>query len=142
MTRIDFHFNITDTLSYACRLARKVRAQDHQLVIYASDPKWMESLDQGLWSMSDLDFLPHCYASDPLASVTPILLATEVGHSAHHDVLINLDPEQPAFFSRFERMIELIATDENAKIAGRNRWRFYQNRGYALTRYDAAEGSA
>lgn len=145
MTRIDFHFNATDKVAYACRLARKARAAGSLLVFYSSDAALLAALDRDLWTFSALDFLPHVFAGDPLAAVTPILLANAAqGESPtlpHHDVLVNLDSSQPAFFSRFERLIEVVEANEEDRVAGRVRWRFYKDRGYALTRHDLAEAA-
>jgi DNA polymerase-3 subunit chi len=43
----------------------------------------------------------------------------------------------PAHFARFERMFEVISADETDKLAGRERYRFYQQRGYPLTHFVA-----
>lgn len=145
MTRIDFHVNVTDKLAFACRLARKARAAGSLLVFYSSDAAVLSALDRNLWTFSALDFLPHVLATDPLAAVTPILLVdASQGESpvlAHHDVLVNLDRTQPAFFSRFERLIDVVEANEEDRVAGRARWQFYKDRGYALTRHDLAKAA-
>ena len=142
MTRIDFHVNAPSKIAYACRLARKARAAGNLLVFYSADRNLLAALDRDLWTFSALDFLPHCFASDPLAGVTPILLAgaskSDAEQFAHHDVLINLDRKEPEFFSRFERLIEIVGADEEDRAAARARWRFYEDRGYALTHHDLA----
>ena len=48
------------------------------------------------------------------------------------DVLINLTPVQPLFFSQFERLAEIINGDEEVKKQGRVRYQFYKDRGYHL----------
>jgi DNA polymerase-3 subunit chi len=48
------------------------------------------------------------------------------------DVLINLNPVQPLFFSQFERLAEIINGDEEVKKQGRVRYQFYKDRGYHL----------
>jgi DNA polymerase-3 subunit chi len=48
------------------------------------------------------------------------------------NLLINLSPEQPLFFSQFERVAEFINDDDTIKAQGRERYRFYQQRGYEL----------
>ena len=49
------------------------------------------------------------------------------------DLLINLGDEQPIFFSQFERVAEFINDDKELKLLGRERYRFYQQRGYELS---------
>ncbi len=53
-------------------------------------------------------------------------------------MIVNLDREQPAFFSRFERMVEVVASEDDDLEAGRRRWKFYKDRGYPLSRHDLA----
>ncbi|MGI9026834.1 MAG: DNA polymerase III subunit chi [Burkholderiaceae bacterium] len=144
MTQIDFHVNAPAKLAYACRLARKGFASGSRMVFYANDPALLERFDRELWTFSALAFIPHCHARDALANVTPILLAGPADADActHHEVLVNLDRQQPEFFSRFDRMIEVVEADDADLEAGRVRWKFYKDRGYPLTRHDFAASAA
>ncbi|HPU53745.1 MAG TPA: DNA polymerase III subunit chi [Burkholderiaceae bacterium] len=135
MTRIDFHFNVPDKIQYGCRLLRKIQRAGQRAVVYAP-PAALASLDSELWSFSPLDFIAHVPASHPLAASTPILLCSEPVETAHSDVLVNLAPQMPSFFSRFERLIELVSAGDDDRAAGRERWRFYKERGYPLTSFD------
>jgi DNA polymerase III subunit chi len=135
MTRIDFHTHVDQPVAHTCKVLRKARAAGNQCVVYCSRESTLDALDKLLWTFSPLDFLPHVYAHDPLAEHTPIVLTAKVADTAHHDVLINLDEVSPTFFSRFERVIEVVALDENAAAAGRMRYKFYKERGYELTHH-------
>jgi DNA polymerase III subunit chi len=140
MTRIDFHSNVPDKIAYACRLVRKARSQNLQVVMLAADAEQLRRLDEALWTFSDLDFLPHVTADSPLAAQTPIILTDVARASAdfpHHQILVNLSQQAPANFARFERMFEIVAAEESDRLAGRERYRHYQQRGYPLTHYDA-----
>ncbi len=137
MTRIDFHTNIPDKIGYACRLVRKARGADQKVVVYA-DPDQLAALDAALWTFSEQDFLPHVMADDELASQTPVILTDDDDAPLpHHQVLVNLAPHTPAHFARFERMFEIVSTDEDDKLFGRERYRQYQQRGYPLTHFVA-----
>jgi DNA polymerase-3 subunit chi len=135
MTRIDFHSNVANKIDYACRLAHKAFSAKNTIVIMANDAD-LSALDRMLWTFTELDFLPHVAADHPLAAQTPILLAKSE-HTAlpHHQVLINLSPETPAQFASFERVIEIISTQETEIAAGRARYSFYKQRGYALNHF-------
>ena len=138
MTRIDFHSNVPDNLAYACRLARKARAANCKIVLLTGDKNELATLDEALWTFSALDFLPHVAANDPLAASTPIILTdSDAADLPHHQILINLSASTPAHFARFERMFEIISSDDADKAAGRERYRFYQQRGYPLTHFVA-----
>jgi DNA polymerase III subunit chi len=138
MTRIDFHSNVPDKIAYSCRLARKARAANCRVVLLTHDRADLMKLDQALWTFSELEFLPHVPADDPLAAQTPIVLTDrDDGELPHHHILINLSARTPAHFARFERMFEIVASDEADKAAGRERYSFYKQRGYPLTHHVA-----
>lgn len=138
MTRIDFHSNIPDKLAYACRLVRKARAANCKIVMLAEDRDQLAALDEALWTFSDLDFLPHVTAGSPLAAKTPVIMSdSDAAELPHHEILINLSAGTPAHFARFERMFEIISSDEADRLAGRERYRFYKERGYPLTHFVA-----
>lgn len=138
MTRIDFHSNVPDKIAYACRLARKARKADFHVVILARDRAQLAALDEALWTFSEHDFLPHVAMDDPLAAQTPILLTTEQAmESPHHQILINLSDTPPEHFARFERMFEVVSSDDADKSSGRERYAYYKQRGYPLTHFVA-----
>jgi DNA polymerase-3 subunit chi len=138
MTRIDFHSNVADRLAYTCRLVRKARAAQCRIVLLSRDAQQQAALDEALWTFSATDFLPHVAASHPHATETPVILITDdQAEVPHHHVLINLSGQTPAHFARFERMFEIISAQEEDKIAGRDRYRYYKDRGYPLTHFVA-----
>jgi len=144
MTRVDVHFNIAadQKLAYCCRLVRKIYRAGQPLVIYDDQAARLAALDQALWAFSPLDFIPHVGAGDALAPDTPVLLASRAYDFPHHAVLVNLAEQTPAFFSRFERLVDLVGDDPQDLVAGRQRWRFYTDRGYPIERHDAARASS
>lgn len=144
MTSIDFHFNTPDRLHYACRLVRKIinanQANVTQpLAVYCSQKKRLDQFDELLWSFSSTDFLPHVRADDPQAPQTPILLLSNEAPLLNHHLLLNLDDEPPAFFSRFIRLFEVVSDDAADKEKARARFMFYRDRGYVLNKYDLAK---
>ena len=134
MTRIDFHTNVGDSLLYACRLVRKAYQAGQQAVVLA-EPGRLRAFDEMLWTFSPLDFVPHCVADSKLAADTPIVLTTDVDAAPHHQVLLNLGATVPAQFARFERLLEVVGNAPDELAAGRDRYRFYRDRGYALNNY-------
>ncbi|MCC8391742.1 DNA polymerase III subunit chi [Paraburkholderia sp. MMS20-SJTR3] len=134
MTRIDFHSNVGNALLYACRLARKAYLAGQPLVVLAEPPR-LRAFDEQLWVFSPLDFIPHCMAGTPLASETPVVLTSNLDAAPHHQILLNLGATVPAQFARFERLLEVVGNDQDELVAGRERYRFYRDRGYALNNY-------
>lgn len=138
MTDISFHFNAHDKLAYACRFARKAQRSGVRLVI-AGSADTLAELDGMLWNMMPQDFVAHCLsdAGEELLHFSPVVLALDVRHAPHQEMLLNLGGAVPEGFGRFERLVEVVsATDEADRGEARARWRHYASRGYAITRHD------
>jgi DNA polymerase-3 subunit chi len=140
MTRIDFYFNAPDKLGVAAKLAQKAYAAKVRLLIFSRDARALDDLDKLLWVLPANSFLPHCRAGDALAAETPVLLTADPEALPHHDVLLNLDHERPANFSRFERLLEVVSRDdEQDRVHARARFKFYKDRGYEIQSNDLAK---
>jgi DNA polymerase-3 subunit chi len=142
VTRIDFHSNASNPLDYLYRLVRKAYLSGHKIVLVCDDETRSASLDDAFWSHQPADFLPHGRIGQPEAEDAPIVIAGSNDETPHHDVMINLSRTTPQFFSRFERLIEVVGADPDEVAAGRQRWSFYRDRGYALSHHDAAARAA
>jgi DNA polymerase-3 subunit chi len=136
MTRIDFYHDVDDRLRFACRLAAKAVEQRLRVLVFAPDAALAKTIDQMLWTWPAIGFLPHCNVRDPLAGETPVLIAHDDAVLPHDEALINLHAEQPPFFSRFQRLIEIVGSDEAELEPARLRFRFYRDRGYEIHRHD------
>jgi DNA polymerase-3 subunit chi len=138
MTRIDFHTNVPDKVAYACRLARKAWAANNRVVLMAEDEVQLAELNAAMWTFSAADFLPHVVAGDALAAQTPIILTdndeAELPHT-HKELLVNLSRRAPGHVAQFERMIEVISSDEDDAAAGRKRYVAYKQQEYPLTHF-------
>ena len=98
-----------------------------------------DALDRLLWLQPATGFLPHCRLASPLASETPIIVDHALEHEGPAAVLVNLSFEPPPFFSRFERLAEIVRPTKRTSQAGRERYRFYRERGYELRAHNLAE---
>ena len=140
MTRIDFHTNIADKVAYVCRLARKAYATRARIVLLAQDAQQASLLNDALWTFSQSDFLPHVLAGDPLAGQTPIVVMHgNADEPPHFDMLINLSQDVPAHFARFQRVFEIISSDEQDAAAGRKRYAIYKQQDHPLSHFVAGQ---
>ena len=142
MTSIDFYFNAAQRLEVACRLAGKAAAQGKRMLIYAPGADLAQRIDQMLWTWHPISFVPHCFAADALAPETPVLIAADADSAPDCEVLMNLAPECPEFFARYPRLLEIVSRDEDDRKAGRARYAWYRDRGYAIRNHDLAPGAA
>jgi DNA polymerase-3 subunit chi len=136
VTRIDFDRYAEDKLRFACRLAARAFDKSSRLVVFTPDAALLRRFDEMLWTFQATRFVPHCMAGAAVAPETPIILATSGESLPHHDVLLNLGDEWPPFFATFERLLEIVSTDEADKERARGRYSFYKQRGYELNVHD------
>lgn len=136
MTRVDFYFNAANKADVAMRLAAKAYHAGQCTLLYTEEEALAAQLDTGLWTAQQLSFVPHVRCGHPLAARTPILIGTRPEALASCDILINLTREPPGCLGRFARLIEIVTVDEADRHQARGRFRFYQERGYALETLD------
>ncbi len=139
MTSIDFYTHVDDRLAVAARLVAKAWAQHGSVRVLTPDAAATEALERRLWVEPPTGFLPHCRLDSPVAAETPILVDHALEHSGPAAVLVNLHAAPAPFFSRFERVVEIVGAQEDEAAAGRERYRFYRERGYALRAHNLAE---
>lgn len=136
MTQIDFYTQVDDKLQTACRLTAKARSRGLRVTLFCPDRDIASRLDRMLWSVPATGFMPHCRPDDPLAKITPVLIDTTGENPLHDEVLINLHSEWPACFSRFQRLAEIVCTNDADRAEARTRFKFYRDRGYEIRTHD------
>lgn len=123
-----------ERLQVAARLADKAFRRGHRIFINASDQRQAEELDQLLWTFRPSSFIPHgLYGQEHSETVA---IGWGQDPEGHTDLLINLQLEVPAFFSRFKRVAEVVTQEPASLAALRKSWTFYQERGYQLEKHD------
>jgi DNA polymerase-3 subunit chi len=137
MTQVDFYTGSSDKLRTACQLSHKAMQNGLRTVISLPDAASMEALDKLLWHYPDTAFIPHSSTD----AGTPVFLSYNNEQFPHHDLLISLHNECLPFFSRFERTIEIIGTNEADSRSGRERYKFYRDRGYDLRHFDLSKAN-
>lgn len=116
-------------LRFACRLTEKAHAEGHRVYWRLADEEGCRTADELLWTFRQGSFVPHARVpaltggNDP----TPVALGTGEPPAGFDDVLINLHPEVPDFFGRFQRTAEIVSP--NDRQAARRRYKIYQAQG-------------
>ena len=130
MTKIDFYQICDEEISFTCRLIDQVYRRGHLIYVHTIDLVKARALDDHLWVFREDSFIPHALQDTGIEA--PIKIGC--GHEPldHQDVLINLSGVVPHFFSRFDRVAEVVPVEENKRQAARDNYSFYQQRGYAL----------
>ena len=136
MTQIDFYTHVPDKLRTACVLSAKAFARGLKVTVFCADAAAAQRFDRMLWTTPAIGFVPHCAPDDPLAAVTPVIV-DHLGENLVNDgVLLNLHSDRPAFFSRFQRLVEIVGLDDDDRAQARERYRFYRDRGYEIRTHD------
>jgi DNA polymerase-3 subunit chi len=141
VTQIDFSTHVESSLHTACQLCAKGAAQGQRLFVYTPDADTTRELDRLLWTTPATGFVPHCRPGDALAAVTPVILSENADALPHDEILLNLHPDVPTFFSRFRRLIEIVSTEESDRQRGRVRFRFYRDRGYEMRDHNLSKAA-
>ena len=138
MTRVGFYVvqaaEPGQRLSVAVRLADKAFQRGHRIFINAADEDQARALDELMWSFRPSSFLPHGLHGQEHSDTVAIGWGQEPHN--HSDLLINLQLEIPSFFSRFQRVAEVVTQDPDSLEALRASWTFYKERGYQLEKHD------
>ena len=136
MTKVDFYLlgeGADSRERIACRLAEKAWRLGNRVYVLAPDQAAAQALDELLWTFSQGSFVPHAVC-EPQTDVEahPVLIGHAEPPASLQDVLISLANDVPAWFSRFTRVAELVGAAEEDKTRGRERFRYYRERGYPL----------
>lgn len=138
MTRVGFYVvqaaEPGQRLAVAVRLADKAFQRGHRIFINAADEAQARALDELMWSFRPSSFLPHGLHGQEHSDTVAIGWGQEPQN--HSDLLINLQLEIPSFFSRFQRVAEVVTQDPASLDALRASWTFYKERGYQLEKHD------
>jgi len=144
MTRVDFylldHATEGGKDAAVCKLAHKAFRLGHRIYILTYDDESAQRFDRLLWTFSQGSFIPHGLGARPSDIDMPVLIGCEEPPTAHEDVLIQLTPQVPEFFSRFRRVAEVVDGSDGEKTLARERFRFYRDRGYALQTHKISAG--
>lgn len=136
--RVDFYIlqsNQNRELA-ACRLCEKAWQQGMQIYIQADSESQALQLDELLWTFRDGSFVPHCLATDAAAAVTPVTIGWSNEPQQQRQVLINLAQSVPPFYTRFDRLAEIVNQEEGIKSAGRERFAFYRQQNHELHHHE------
>lgn len=133
MPRVDFYVlaeaDGESRLRLACRLAEKAFSPEQRVFVLASSSEEARQLDELLWTFRDRSFVPHALVDAPDADLMPVLIGTDPAAVEQADVLINLGAGVPAGYERFGRIVEPLDGDRERRQQGRERFRYYRERG-------------
>jgi DNA polymerase-3 subunit chi len=147
VTQVDFYILSDESaearLKVACRLADKAVQRRLGVFLLVASENEAHKVDELLWTFAQNSFLPHRFAWDEAADGVPepVVIGVEesretglddAGDGADWGLMINLAPGVPETFGRYERLAEIVGPAPETREQGRERYRFYRERGYTL----------
>ena len=136
MTCIDFYILDTPHANaaslFACKLTEKACRQGHQVFINTASDTQLQQLNDLLWTFRAGSFVAHVVYAEGRSGKPPVLLGHATEPADCHDVLVNMADDVAPWFCRFDRVAELVSGADSQRAAARQRYRFYQDRGYTL----------
>ncbi len=142
MTNIIF-YRITGDYDAAillvCQLTEKAFQQDLSVLIHTPEEAISEKINKELWGFKATAFLPHQIEESPSA---PISISHRLDPGTHDALLINMSSHvTPDWFSRFRKVVEIVYDDVQVIEKKRERYSFYQGRGYPIKYHDLTQTS-
>ncbi len=150
MTRVDFYIlpdvDLEARRRFACRLAYKAVSMQQRVFVLVTDAAAGADLDALMWEYPAHQFLPHGIVGEPASINAPVVIdhcepaleqieePIRAAPEKFDELLINLSAGIPRFFSRFERVAEIVV--ENLRDDGRKRYKQYREGGYPLFHHD------
>lgn len=143
MTSVNFYVSkeegLEPRLAIVYRLVTMALKRNLSVHIHTDNAKSSMLVDDLLWKKERSSFIPHCVIDETDAAIPTEKISKKEVTISHTfepmkdcDYLINFSGERPSFFSRFEKLAEIIDSSEEILAAGRKRYVFYRDRGYAL----------
>lgn len=139
MTKVDFYTGANDKLQTACLLSHKAMQNGLRVLLHTPDESTAAMLDKMLWEIPSAAFIPHCRSTDSEASDMPVIIGHHPEPFPHSEILISLHSTCLPFFSRFERVIEIVGLETEDARLGRERYGFYRERGYEMRHFDLSK---
>jgi DNA polymerase-3 subunit chi len=136
LTKIDFYTGSKNKLHTACQLSYKAMQNGVRVMLGSPDRATSQALDKLLWEYPANAFIPHCFSDGAEAEKVPVVINHENEKFPDYQLLISLHTQTVGFFSRFERVIEIVGADEDDSRMGRARFKFYKDRGYEIRHFD------
>lgn len=129
--RVDFYLLKTPhaqaRLQMACRILEKAYQQGHTIYVHATHEREAQQLDEALWTFKDTSFIPHHLGETE--GPAPIIIGYPPQTTQQSEILLNLADPLPEFYPQFQRIIEIVAHEDQSKALARTHYRTYHQHG-------------
>lgn len=134
MTQVDFYVLPEATSDarwlFACRLIDKVHRLGMRTLVVMDNEADARQFDELLWTFKPESFIPHQLINAGKPAPVEITFTQDAGD--HQGLLLNLSKSIPPYFSRCDRLSEIVIQDAESLQISRERFSFYKQRGYPI----------
>lgn len=144
MTEIAFYHLTKLPLERALpRLLEKILQSKKRAVILCASEERLNYLNETLWTLGKISFIPHGSAQEGYGEDQPIWLTLKDENPNGAQFLILTEGVELPPSSTYERCLDLFdGNDEEAVIHARKRWKAYKEQGHILTYWKQTESGS
>lgn len=146
MPNIDFYLvtetPITACYRVACRLVDKAYQNKHHILVLVNSKEEASTLDDLLWTFRDDGFIPHDILIKNTPPTVPVQISYDITPEHHSDILLNLTNVVPDYFTKFNRVLEIVPDDDAAKKICRQKFKLYKENNCELKTHDLTKSIA
>ena len=141
MSQVDFYVlpEHSKREHFACALIQKVWKQGNNIFINTRSESAAAAFDDLLWTFKDISFLPHCLVAENNAESDPIVIGHDLQMNSqmpeHTHIVLNLADQIPPDLNNVERILEIVAGNEDERQQARKRYADYRNHGHVLDKH-------
>jgi DNA polymerase-3 subunit chi len=138
MTEVSFYLLPTESLQdrvlFACKLIEKAYRNSCFCYVMTDDDTHSQLIDDLLWTFRAGSFIPHQQFTGELPTTEKVVLIGSLPAPENwQHTLFNLSAHYPDLGPKTERILEILDNSESTKVAGRDRYRRYQQSGMTVT---------
>jgi DNA polymerase-3 subunit chi len=121
---------------FSAKLIEKAYQLGHQIYVLCDDEDMAIAFDEFLWQFNPDSFIPHHLFNEGPIPPAPV----QIGFGDHlpqsKDILVNLSATLPHNHQQFKRICEIVANQDEIKVAKRKNYRDYQSAQYTLSNHE------
>lgn len=144
MTRIDFYIlpegegGTSAPAFVISKLCEKATRGGARVYVRVTQPAMADEIDSSLWTFNQGSFISHeRHRGEPTGEPHPsVLIGDGEPPESHLGILVNLGEDVPLYFSRFDRVLEIVPATVADRASSRSRFKFYRDRGYELSTHN------
>lgn len=115
---------------FACKLIEKAYRSGSFCYVLTDSEQNNHTLDELLWIFRPTSFVPHqIYQGEMPKFSNTVLIGHQPAPLQWQKIILNLSSNPPTDLSNTEKVLEILDNDEQIKVIGRQRFRYYKKLG-------------